>query len=204
MHFGFVAFILIDEPANEMRTVRVAGLAQSMNGLVQPLDKMQNDIDMDVARKGKIEVIDGWDDRFDREIFEREGHAALVRAFVPLRLREQTVGVLEAGYRRGERSAITPEEIRLLGSLADQVAVVIQNTRLFEQTQTRARHEKTLREVTARVRSSTDPDTVMRTLARELGAVLDRSTFVRLTTEQPVLTSANGGNGNQPTTEGGR
>jgi len=210
MHFGFVQFSVIDEPANAVRTLRATGLAEGMLGAVRRLDKMQNDIVMDVARKGQIEVIDGWDDRFDREIFEREGHAALVRAFVPLRLRGQTIALLEAGYRRDERAVITPDEVQLLASIADQVAVAIQNTRLYEQTQARARREQILREVTAHVRSSTDPDTVMRTLARELGTVLGRPTFVRLVSSEGgdsgQVAQPAGGNphGDRPTSEGGK
>jgi GAF domain-containing protein len=37
-----------------------------------------------------------------------------------------------------------------------------------------------LRELTARVRSSSDPDTIVRTTVRELGMALGRRTFIRL------------------------
>jgi len=80
MAFTFIQLNLIDEPGNVLFTVRATGLARGMNGVVRPLSQVQNDIVLDVARKGQIEVIDGWDDRFDRTIFEREGHAAMVRA----------------------------------------------------------------------------------------------------------------------------
>jgi len=131
-------------------------------------------------------------------LFEREGHAELVRAYVPLLLRDQAIGILEAGYQRGQRASLSKEEINLLRSLADQMAVAVQNTHLYEQTQARARREQILREVTARVRGSTDPDTVMRTLARELGTALGRPTFVRLVTDkgaQQSEPSSPGGNG---------
>jgi PAS domain S-box-containing protein len=169
MGFTFIALNLIDESANEVRTVRAAGLARRMNGVVRPLSQMQNDIVVDVARKGQIEVIDGWDDRFSREIFEREGHAALVRAFVPLLLREKAIGTLEAGYSRQERAIITPEEVRLLGSLASQVAVAVENVRLFEASQRRATQERLTAAVSARMRETLDIDTVLQTAIREIG-----------------------------------
>jgi adenylate cyclase len=169
MGFTFIALNLIDELANEVRTVRAAGLARRMNGVVRPLSQMQNDIVIDVARKGQIEVIDGWDDRFSREIFEREGHAALVRAFVPLLLREKAIGTLEAGYSRQERAIITPEEVRLLGSLASQVAVAVENVRLFEASQRRATQERLTAAVSARMRETLDIDTVLQTAIREIG-----------------------------------
>jgi GAF domain-containing protein len=214
MDFSHVSLDLIDEPANAVRTVRAAGLASGMNDLVRPLDQLQNDITIDVARKGQIEIIDGWDDRFDRELFERAGHAKLVRAFVPLLLRDRTVGVLEVGYQRGERAGILDEEISLLRSLADQVVMAVENARLFEQTRARARREQILRQVTEHIRSSSDPDTVMRTLVSELGTVLNRRTFVRLGSAEQLaqapVPQESGGNpqgavpGGQPEAEGGK
>ena len=169
MGFTFIVLNLIDESANELRTVRATGLARGMNGLVRPLDQMQNDIVLQVARKGQIEVIDGWDDRFDREVYEREGHAALVRAFVPLLLQEKSIGALEAGYNRQERAVITPEEVRLLGILASQIAVAIENVRLFEVAQRRAAREQLSAAVTTRMRETLDIDTVLQTAIREIG-----------------------------------
>ena len=138
MGFAFISLNLIDAAANELRTVRAVGMAKGMNGLVRRLDQLGDDIIMDVARKGKIEVIDGWDDRLDREIYEREGHAALVRAFVPLLLQDKAIGILEVGFRRVDRATITPEEIHLLSGLADQIAVAVQNAHLHATLQARA------------------------------------------------------------------
>ncbi len=133
MGFTFISLNIIDEAAKEMRNVRATGLAQKRHGQVRPLDKLAGDILMDVIRKGRIEVIDGWDDRLDREIYEREGHAELVRAFVPLLLRGKSIGILEAGYNRKDRPVITPEEVRLLNGLAEQASITVENMRLLKQ-----------------------------------------------------------------------
>ena len=139
MGFTHIALALIDEATSQMRTVRAAGLAQGLLGLVRPLSQLQDDILMDVIRRRQLEVIDGWDERFDREIYEREGHAELVRAFVPLLLRDKALGVLEVGYRRVERARITDSEVQLLRGLADQIVVAIENARLYnEELQARA------------------------------------------------------------------
>jgi transcriptional regulator with GAF, ATPase, and Fis domain len=207
MKFTYIAVNLIDQNQERLLTPRASGLAQGLQGMERPLALVQNDILMDVARRRKAEIIDGWDPRFDREIYEREGHAALVRAYIPLTMRDQAVGVLEVGYRRGERVPITEEELRLLDSLADQASIAVQNTRLYEQTQARVRRERILREVTARVRSSTDPAVVMRTLARELGTALGRRAFVRLVSPpegdaEPFSPAP--GNGDRREAEGGQ
>jgi PAS domain S-box-containing protein len=145
MGFTFISLNLIDAAANELRTVRAVGMAKGMNGLVRRLDQLQNDIILDVARKGKLEVVDGWDDRLDRQIFEREGHAALVRAFVPLLLRDKAIGILEVGYRRADRATITPEETHLLNGLAGQIAVAVENARLHAAIIVRAQELETAR-----------------------------------------------------------
>ena len=68
----------------------------------------------------------------------------------------------------------------LLQAIGYQLGFAIENARLFEQTQRAAKYEQTLREITSRVRSSTDPDAIMRTAVRELGLALGRKTFIRL------------------------
>lgn len=135
LNLPYIAISLIDHEARRLTTVRGIGSASSLHGLARPLDTVQNDITMDIVRKGQIEVIDGWDDRFDRAIYEHGGHADLVRAFVPVRLRDKTLGLFEAGYRRGTRAHISPEEVRMLDGLADQLAVAIDNARLLNQVQ---------------------------------------------------------------------
>jgi hypothetical protein len=71
-------------------------------------------------------------------------------------------------------------EVRRLAALAGQAAVIIQNLRQLTETQARARREQILREITARVRGFTDPDTLARAAVRELGTALGRPVFVRL------------------------
>jgi GAF domain-containing protein len=69
--------------------------------------------------------------------------------------------------------------------VAAQAAIAIENARLFEQIQARARRERILREVTAKVRSGSDADTVMRTAVSEIGRALGRRTFVYLNESDP-------------------
>jgi GAF domain-containing protein len=59
---------------------------------------------------------------------------------------------------------------------------------LFEQIQARARRERILREVTAKVRGATDADSIMRTAVQEIGRALGRRTFVYLNKDQQYET----------------
>lgn len=72
------------------------------------------------------------------------------------------------------------EESALLGGIASRLSNHLENRHLFEQVQARVRREQLLREVTTRIRGSVDVDTVMRTVAREVGQALGRPAFIYL------------------------
>ncbi len=66
-------------------------------------------------------------------------------------------------------TGISEEHIRRIRTVADQVAVALENRRLLEETARRAEWERIRAEVAARVRASTDMETILRTAVRELG-----------------------------------
>jgi GAF domain-containing protein len=96
----------------------------------------------------------------------------------PLAVGGRSVGTLNLGSR--DPDAYTTRDENLLLQMASSLASMIENRRLVEETQDRAHREQTLRQITARVRGSTDPDAIVRTAVRELGTALGRPTFVRL------------------------
>lgn len=102
--------------------------------------------------------------------------------YLPLRLGQRTLGVMSVQSYQFE--AYTKQDITLLGSIANQVSVAVENIRLYQQTEKRARREQILREVTARIRSSVDVEAVLRTAAQEVGQALNRPTFVYLDNSQ--------------------
>ncbi len=96
----------------------------------------------------------------------------------PLVIGGQTLGMVTA--ISAHPVEVDETEKRRLSSLIEQASTMIQSLRLFELAQARAHREQTLREITARVRSSMDPDTILRTAVRELGTALGRPAFVRV------------------------
>lgn len=80
----------------------------------------------------------------------------------------------------------------LAQSIAAQIASSIYNTQLFKQAQDRARREQLLREITARVRGSTDQDSILRTVVREVGQAFGVQTFISLKTATPTAEKAPG------------
>ncbi len=97
---------------------------------------------------------------------------------VPLTVGGRWIGYVEA-YFSGQREFSTAQ-VRRLMALSGQAAIVIQNLRQLEETWSRARRERVLREITDRMRSVSDPEAVTRAAVRELGSALGRPVFIRL------------------------
>jgi PAS domain S-box-containing protein len=97
---------------------------------------------------------------------------------VPMVVGGQVIGTINVGSQ--EKDAYRISDANLLQQIASLAASTIQNMRLLEQARARARREQLLREIAARVRGSNNPDIILRTAVRELGSVLNRSTFVQM------------------------
>ncbi len=175
--FTHNALHLLHKQTGTVSIPRASGTAAQLRGLTRSIEQLQDDITMDILRKGELEVIDGWDDRFDREIFESQGHAALVRAFVPLRLRGESIGLLEVGYWRAKRARITPDEVRLLGGLADQIAIAVGNAQLFKDSQQRITELAVVNEIGRTLTVTQDAQQLFATIHQQVGRLFDASDF---------------------------
>ncbi len=90
---------------------------------------------------------------------------------VPIRLRDDVIGVLDT-YKLTETGEWTDQEVELLQALAEQLALALESTRLYQDTQRRAASEQMIGEVTVRIRESLDVETVLHTAAREIGQAM--------------------------------
>jgi two-component system NtrC family sensor kinase len=92
----------------------------------------------------------------------------------PISLREQVLGVL--GLHRSQADEPwTEEQIELVEAICEQMGLIIENSRLFAEAQSRAARERRAREITARMRQSLDVETVLQTAVREMGESLNLS-----------------------------
>ncbi len=98
----------------------------------------------------------------------------------------------------------TQEEVNAYPAIVSQLAVAVENRRLFEVTQTRMRQEQVLREITARVRNSMDPDTILRSAVRELGEALGRPAFVRMGSAEQLVQKGENVSHSETNGEGGK
>ncbi len=116
--------------------------------------------------------------------------------FVPLVVGGSWIGYVNAIFSQPRK--FTPESLRRITVLVGQAAVVIQSIQRLQETQARARREQQLREITARLRNQSNVEGVLRTLARELGQVWGRRTFVSVSSLEALEAAI----GTQPTTSG--
>lgn len=123
---------------------------------------------------------------------------------VPLLVGQEVLGVM-AVQSYTKSYTYTEKDQRRLVAIASQAAVAVQNARLFEQLQARARREQILRQITARVSGSLDPETIARIAVQELGSALGRRVFVRMGSredlEAPPLVSSAGEEGSMRQTD---
>ncbi|MEM7801001.1 MAG: GAF domain-containing protein, partial [Chloroflexota bacterium] len=109
---------------------------------------------------------------------------------LPLRLGPSISGYLFLCSSKA--NAFTQENIWILESIAPQIAVAVQNSSLLAEAQARARREELLREISEKIRSGADIDSVMKTAVSEIGRVLGRKAFLYLKTpgsEEDILTN---------------
>ena len=100
-----------------------------------------------------------------------KGTAPQSALVVPIKLRGQVIGTM-ALHETDQQRLWTAKEIELAETIAEQVALTVENLRLMDETQRRAAHERLVSEIVSRVWSSLDPDTILKTTVRELGRAL--------------------------------
>jgi putative methionine-R-sulfoxide reductase with GAF domain len=120
--------------------------------------------------------------RFDNPLLpETRSEMAL-----PLISRGRLIGALTV--QSTEAGAFSNEDIAVLQTMADQLANAIENARLFEETQRLAERERTVSQITSKLRSALDLETILQTAVQELGQALGASeAIVRLGTETTLL-----------------
>lgn len=128
---------------------------------------------------GPEEVPEGvWQDLFEQA--RASGSVALGEEdsryllAVPVKLRGIAIGVL-GFHREREAGRWRPEEITAAETVAERLALAVENARLLEEAQRRAARERLVAEISNRLRASLDPDTVLKTTVQELGRALRAS-----------------------------
>lgn len=87
---------------------------------------------------------------------------------MPIRLRGQTIGVLDVRPRSGSRRW-TQDELAVVEAAAERAALALENARLVESAQRRAGRERAIGEISTRIGAVSDRDLILQTAVEELG-----------------------------------
>lgn len=98
---------------------------------------------------------------------------------VPLKIGERIVGALDV--HDAGKYAFSEDDITVLETLADQIAVAVENARLFQDALQRAEREQSVVQITGKIRASEDIDSILRTAVEEMRQALGaRRATIRL------------------------
>jgi GAF domain-containing protein/HAMP domain-containing protein len=112
---------------------------------------------------------------------------------VPIKVRDNVIGVLHTGKPPGSRNW-TEDEINMIENIVEQMGVVLDSARLYSDTQKQAQRERLTAEMTNKLYRALDMDSLMQTLIQEISTALDiDDAFIQLST--PPESIAESGNG---------
>lgn len=108
---------------------------------------------------------------------------------VPVNLRGEIIGRL--GFRKDETNADwTASERSLVEAVVSQMALALENAQLYQESQQRAQREQAVSEISDRIRSTMDWDTILKTSVRELSRALRASEgLIRLGTPDQLMSA---------------
>ncbi len=102
---------------------------------------------------------------------------------VPIRYGEQVLGVLDV--QQSVPDGFGPQDLDVLQSVANQLAVALRNSRLYTDARRRAEREMLANQISQRILQTVDVESALKVAIRELGEALDASdTRVALRVEE--------------------
>jgi GAF domain-containing protein len=133
-----------------------------------------------IRNRTSVLVKENLPERLAEMGIELVGKPALSWLGVPIILGEQVLGMMSVQNYTAPR-AYDEHDLELLTALASQMAIALQNARLFEEAGARARQEHVIREISDQMQRAADMETLMRITAEELNRALGSArTYVRL------------------------
>ncbi len=135
-----------------------------------------------------------WREGQWRQIPESHANALPANGLrIPIQVRGESIGEFNL-TPTGTQSEWTPDDITFAQSLIDQVGQMIENARLFEESERLALRERTINDINSRVRQTIKMDTILETAVNELARSLKATrVFARIGShDHDLAVDANG------------
>jgi GAF domain-containing protein len=110
-------------------------------------------------------------------VVEADGKRKEPEVVVPVKLRGQVIGTITVRAPTRDR-VWSQDEINLSEAVAERLSLALENARLIQDSQRQALKEQTISEVTAKIGSSINLQSVLRTAVEELGRTIPGSEVV--------------------------
>jgi len=103
---------------------------------------------------------------------------------VPIKLRGQTIGILNVRSQKGQREW-KQDEITLLEAAAERAALALENARLVESARRRTARERAIGDISTKIGAGSDMETIMQAAVEELGRRIGGAAEVTIEIETP-------------------
>jgi PAS domain S-box-containing protein len=172
--FGYSngAILLLDEGGTELYIKAASGFIGKAEGAKITVGK--EGITGWVAQHGEMLYVPDVtvDSRYVEPVKPEESIRSEVA--LPLKVGARLIGVLNV--ESTELEGFDERDLRALSAIADQVAIAIENARLFQESQRRVEEMAALREVSLATLSTLERDQVLEIMLEQLGTVVDYDT----------------------------
>ncbi len=131
-----------------------------------------------IIRTGEALLFPYGPDEFLREQgIERVGRPSKSWLGVPMRIQDRVIGVI-AVQSYAQEEAYDEGHLRVLGTIAAQAAVAVENARLYEQARRRAEENEALYRIGALAASRLSVEDILQSIYEQASVVMDTSAFL--------------------------
>ncbi len=128
--FAYATISIVDEDRQMIGTIKGRNVPEEFLKMAwHPLES--RDIQAWVYRHKEAIYLTGWDDRLDKDIYEKYQHERLVRTIIPIIARGEVLGTLETGYDKADKNQIEKDEVDTLQRIVSLAGIGIEQANLL-------------------------------------------------------------------------